>query len=345
MGGAYSGFSSSIIYSSIFTFFYFNNPIHPKKLSNQISIIYKFYLFALVLELIMNYSLGYQFFANLFPGSEGIEGYRLLSSRIVEANFNIQITGMNSLITGPQASSILSLTIIIWFGKIFKHEESKGKNIYFIISSVFFFLFPTMTGLLLFLIISFYLVFIMKHSRYNSIVPKISVLLLVGIFGYNFIRIYFAYLFIPELYEYYYNNSMEPIVAYFNLPLSKILFGIGPSDSIMNYTESVEIGVVRQAFRLGGVFILFIYGSLLYISISYGRLKIKISQYQNYIILKKGIIILGIWALSLVHYEPVLSQGAVQLIGLHLASCMYIYKLIINDKNNSISQKVNFSFS
>jgi hypothetical protein len=343
MGGAYSGFSISIIYSFIFAFFYFNNPIHPKKLSNQISIIYKFYLFALVLELIMNYSLGYQFLANLFPGSVGIEGYRLLSSRIVEANFNIPITGMNSLITGPQASSILSLTIIIWFGKIFKHEESKGKNIYFIISSVFFFLFPTMTGLLLFLIITFYLVFIMKHSRYNTIVPQISVLLLVGIFGYKFIRIYFNYLFIPELYEYYYNNSMEPIVAYFNLPLSKILFGLGPSDDIGNYTIAAEIGIIRQAFRLGGLFIFFIYGSLLYISISYGRLKIKIGQYHNYIMLKKGIIIVGIWALSLVHYEPALSQGVVQLIGLHLASCMYIHKLIINDKNNSILQKINFS--
>lgn len=100
----------------------------------------------------------------------------------------------------------------------------------------------------------FYVVFLMKYSNYGSTNSRIIFILIFSLFGYYLIILFFSYLFIPELFDYYLNNSIEPIMAYFNLPLSKMLFGVGPNETISNYSRAIEIGIIRQAFRLGGAF-------------------------------------------------------------------------------------------
>ena len=295
------------------------------KINNQFKKIYILYLLALILEIIINYSYGWEYLNNYFPGGPGITGYRSLESRTFIGIFNINISGLNSLILGPQASSMITLSVLIWFFPLFK-DHSSLRNIHvnkkwFFISFLFFMLSPTMTANLLFIIFIIIAFFLLKGSIYNSFKSKIVLATIVATGGIIILKFLFTHLFNPYQLSRYTWGFTEIIYAFNKLPIKHQLFGIPAYQKIGDFTATIEFGFYRLFFDLGFLFVFIIFVILtivFYKIIRSPQVKNRISNFYLSSA-KRNIIIVMIWFLSLMHYQPALEIGAVQLIAFHLS--------------------------
>jgi hypothetical protein len=344
LGRGLRTFSYSHIYLYIFIFcniFIFEEKnINSKMLINQSNTIFKVLIVCLVIEFLFLLTGNFNLLQMIYPetGMSIVEGFRSYHNRF-GSYFNLNIEGLNSLITGNQIANIIALLSMIWFAPFYIFKPRQNRYLWFVISFFLFLFSPTITGTGLFLFSTLIFFTFLKNSSINSlkkVSPILFLLIIIGLVSYEFI-------FLPLINNsfmtaWYIYGFIYPIQNYFNLDLFYLIMGHS-SESFADNFYSNEIGIIRLAMKIGmplivvvaiSIITTFLKSNLLFSKeyISTLLLSKNFEEYKNYSFLAQtNILIIIIWVLSTFHYLTIFRLGAVQLIAFQFTVSVFsLYK-------------------
>jgi len=318
-------------------------------LISQSNIIFQVLIICLVIESLFLFTGNFNLLQMIYPetGMSIVEGFRSYHNRFA-SYFNLDIEGLNSLITGNQIANTIALLSMIWFAPFYIFKPRQNRYLWFVISFVLFLISPTITGTGLFLFSIFIFFTFLKNSSINSfkkIIPILFSLIIIGYFSYEFI-------FLPLIDNsfmsaWYIYGFIYPIQNYFNLDLFYLIMG-HTSESFADNFYSNEIGIIRLAMKIGMPLIVVVAMSIIITlfksNLMFSKENISslffsknFEEYKNYSFLAQtNILIVIIWVLSTFHYLTIFRLGAVQLIAFQFAVSVFsLYKSnqIINSAN------------
>lgn len=344
-------YSHTYLYIFIFcnVFIIEEKNINSKMLISQSNIIFQVLIICLVIESLFLFTGNFNLLQMIYPetGMSIVEGFRSYHNRFA-SYFNLDIEGLNSLITGNQIANTIALLSMIWFAPFYIFKPRQNRYLWFVISFVLFLISPTITGTGLFLFSIFIFFTFLKNSSINSfkkIIPILFSLIIIGYFSYEFI-------FLPLIDNsfmsaWYIYGFIYPIQNYFNLDLFYLIMG-HTSESFADNFYSNEIGIIRLAMKIGMPLIVVVAMSIIITlfksNLMFSKENISslffsknFEEYKNYSFLAQtNILIVIIWVLSTFHYLTIFRLGAVQLIAFQFAVSVFsLYKSnqIINSAN------------
>ncbi len=301
-----------------------------KSYLQKISNVYLVILIFLVAEYLMLVFIGDRPIVNLLMCNgemTGIRGYIELYN-MTKQILPYHITGLNSIILGPQTAPQLAIIIFIWFLYTYK---IKGHIKHLIISYIglfMVFLSPTITTTFM-LVVTFLLLYLIHlkntfKEKINDfyiiyVITLIAALLLYSLY---FLLIH-KYNNLSTIYDKYF---LENILGFGYFSLNEILFGV----SLQRESElfsTTEIAFLNQFLKYGFLGLGIFYGSILYYVLMAFKKRDSPALLPN-------LIIIGIFILGNIHYQVMFNLGAMELFSLHLA---YIIFIGSNSKKNTNS--------
>ena len=174
-----------IIFASLFAaFFKVNKGIDGDDLLDGITLLYKFYIVTLLVELIM-VMLGFQSDLVMLLRSTETPGYKGYNGAdVLQAIGFSYITGLNSILLGSQIAGMLSLFAIIWFIIAFKYmpqyKVEKYGNLWIYLSIFMYLITTNFTGTILAFLA--YLIYALgKQKKIKWIKLIFPIILLIGL--------------------------------------------------------------------------------------------------------------------------------------------------------------------
>jgi hypothetical protein len=293
------------------------------KFLSKLNLIYLVFLLTLILEYFVMATIRDKFFVDTFMCNgvqTGVRGYIELFN-VTKEILPFHVSGLNSILLGSQTASQIALTAFIWF--IFKQRIKKTANVdsnfylsLAILSLIMVFLSPTLTAVILLVIIG--IIFLMEYTIINYKKPIKSfnklylAVFITPIIIFILVKlIAFRYPSLSEIYQVYIIDNFLGF-GFFNL--KDILFGISLEKELELFYVG-EIAFLNQFMKYG-----FIGFGIFYLSISY-----YILRTINYgLEAKQNIFILLVFMAGNIHYDVMFSAGAMELFALHLAYLIYV---------------------
>ena len=298
-----------------------------KSYLQKVSNIYLIILIFLVAEYLMLVFFGDRPIVNLLMCNgemTGVRGYIELYNMTKEI-LPYHITGLNSIILGPQTAPQLSIIIFIWFLYTYKLKGQIKNLIISYIALLMVFLSPTITTTFMLLIT--FLILYLIHLK-NTLKKEINDFYIIYVvITVSALLLYLLYFLLTHKYNnlslIYDNYFLKTIVGFGYFSLNEILFGV----SLQRESElfsTTEIAFINQLLKYGVIGMSIFYGSILYYVL-------RAVQIRDSIALLPNLIIIGLFILGNTHYQVMFNLGAMELFSLHLA---YIIFIGSNNKKN-----------
>jgi hypothetical protein len=342
---------SGIVGLFVITFIYIcilnNNqaPLQVYSLGRQISILYAIHIMYLFIETIVLANQSYGFMKAMIPS------YRNLLGQPIYQLIGIKSWGAaNGLMVGPQVASQLTALSIIWFAPIYKRSpiSIKGfpKNFLWILSLVLYPLCMTGTSLLmLFIMICMILLlypknilirgfFLIKILTISAIVMSLLSGVLLDILLYR-LNPHEG----PDYTSFYLMIFLDPVYAFFDLPLENKLFGLQDSNTGLKYTDFGLAAIVWKGGLLLSVAAICTFFVIITRTLLVFKYRIKedcsLALAWSTLAMSSAVISIG-WFVSLVHYTVAVENGGKQLFAFSIAvtvlSLMRIDSIRLKDK-------------
>ena len=318
-----------IIYFVCFYYYFKRVPISANEIRSLNLLIFKVFIFTLMLEFLLTFYPGILPVANFFYNK-----YRALNSTLFQSiitKFDASIP--NSIFLGAQFCAVLSLSGLFIFSINSFYQKKQISGFVFLFSAFVLSLFSlNITSLVcaLVLVISYLIIWLnfMKEFRKLSYV-FLSVVIIGIIFFLLFKPVLLLRLQGSKIF-YYIESFYEPIRVVINSDLGNFLFGHGTAIS-----RGAKMKLVSQDFGLGVIF--YTHGVLAPLSlIGYiaslflsATKKIKESR-ENIQAILFCITIVVIFFVSLIHYKTVFTTGLRQYFILNM---YFLYQLIYLERN------------
>ena len=292
-----------------------------KEYMKKINLIYVIILIGLIIEYILMVSVGESLIKDTFECNGEVTGVRGYIAQLNIAKYILpfHVTGLNSIMLGTQTADQLSIIISIWF---FSKLNLTGKKIYkaaAYLGVILLFLSPSITSLMIFIIVVFIMYFKSGIKNWNEPVKgfgKFYVFIAIALTGlFLFIQVLTAkYYSLDYVYQTY---VLEQINGFGFFSINEILFGLTVERELELFGVG-EIAFLAHLVKYGLIGFVLFYGSILFYAL---RALIKS---KKSILLNANIFILFLMVIGNFHYAVMLGNGVMELFILHFVFVIYL---------------------